>query len=538
MKIYTIIIFSFLSLFPQILRAEDAINEHISRMSLKEQIGQLIIVGFKGKDISPEDIKHIKKINPGGFAFYRRNFKDANDIATLISKIQSIFKNERLPHFFVIDQEGGIVHRVESELYKPPSEPSIGAADSEKLARKVGFSIGNALRYLGININLAPVLDMPADIISSPITMRSFGNNVGRVEQLGVSYIQGIKEAGLLATAKHFPGIGRAHEDSHLMLPHVFWKSQAEREKDLRPFKSAIKAAVDVIMMGHFIAEPGDSKNPVSLSSYWMSDVLRKEMGFNGLILIDNIEMKAIEDVMPIPKAAVQSFKAGADLIMVNHERKNQEEVFNALIDAVEKGEITTKRIGESLRRIIEAKIKIMSYNIDKKSDTVNLRDVSRITAEKSIVVLQQKDYPFHPVRRESDVLYAGYNFTFYANIKSSFLHTEILNMPPPASTNIGSETSTRQFLKRFDAVIIDADYHEAQAIISLCNDLNIKYILVLCHPRNIQETLEKLSPQQIAVPFENSEIYFQAIVDIIRGIKQPRGRLPYEVKLPADYVY
>ena len=210
-----------------------------------------------------------------------------------------------------IDQEGGLVHRLRGDYYRPPSAPAIGAAHSEELARNVGLATGSALRELGININLTPVLDMPANILTSPMTMRSFGDHPQTVEKLGTAYIRGIQDAGLLAAAKHFPGIGRGLGDSHFKVPHLFWETNGERENDLLPFRGAVQQGVDLVMVGHVIAEPGDARLPVSLSSFWMEEVLRQEMGFKGLVIVDNIEMKAIQDLMSIPEAAVQSFKAG-----------------------------------------------------------------------------------------------------------------------------------------------------------------------------------------------------------------------------------
>lgn len=260
--------------------ADDSVDKYINKMTIGQKIGQLVLMGFQGRSLNKQDIAHIKKIHPGGIVFYARNFNDASDVAPFIEKITSVFKNNEVPMFFAIDQEGGIVHRIEGEYFKPPSAPSIGAAYSEEIAREVGRSIGSTLRNLGININLAPVLDMPSDILSSQMTLRSYSNDSKIVEKLGVAYINGLKEAGLLSTAKHFPGIGRANKDPHHILQHIAWGTQDEKDNDIEPFKGAIKAGVDIIMVGHFIAEPGDAKNPISLSSYWMKDMLKKRYWF------------------------------------------------------------------------------------------------------------------------------------------------------------------------------------------------------------------------------------------------------------------
>ncbi len=516
--------------------ADDMVSEYISKMTLRQKVGQLILLGFKGKDLDSKDIAHIKRINPCGIVFYRRNFKDATDIAPLVSKIKSI-SNNKLPMFFAVDQESWIVHRIEGELYTPPSAPAIGATNSEELARDVGFSVGSALRKLGININLAPVLDIPADILNSPMAIRSFGNSLNTVETLGVSYIYGLKDAGLLATAKHFPGIGRAQEDTHNRLPYIKWRNNAEKESDVMPFASAIEVGVDMIMVGHVIAEPGDAVNPVSLSSHWMRDVLRKGMGFDGLIIVDNIEMKPIEEIIPVPEAAVKAFKAGADIIMVSHERKNQMAVFNALMNAVNRGDISVERLNESLRRIIEAKKKIMSYETGKKP-VDDLRVLSRLVAENSVVALRLRDASSAAISKEGKVLYTGNNLPMFNAIKDIFSHAEILDTPLQQYNKIKFGITTKQFMQRFDGVIIDAGYPDAPKIISICNELHMEYVFVLHNPLYTLKAIEWFQPKRIVVTFENSKAQLHVATEIICGIRRAKGGLPYNIGLPTNYRY
>jgi beta-N-acetylhexosaminidase len=517
--------------------ADDTLETHIQRMTLRQKIGQLMFIGFQGRTLSSKDIAYIKKINPGGIVFFARNFKDASEVAPLISNIQSISKDHGTPMFFAIDQEGGIVHRIGGKFHRPPSEPAIGAANSEELARKVGLSVGSALRSLGININLAPVLDVPSDILSSPMTGRSYSNDFRIVERLGIAYIKGLKDAGLLATAKHFPGIGRAHDDSHLRLPFVTWKTQYEKDNDIMPFKSAIRSGVDIIMVGHFIAEPGDKKNPVSLSPFWMKNTLRKDMGFEGLIVVDNIEMKPIEDIMPISEAAVQSFKAGADMIMVSHEQENQKAVFNALMEAVKKGDISQDRLDESLRRIISAKKRMTSHRINKVS-AGDLNEISRLVAENSVIALKLKDAPSYTLNNTDKVLFTGYNLTLFNVISDGFRHTEIMNTTLVNYKRMNPGTPVAAFIRKFDALIIDAGYTDASGIISICDDLNLKYVMFLTHPWDIQKTIEKFKPKQIIITADGNSPSFKVAFEIIFGQIRAKGRLPYNFTLPVNYTY
>jgi len=515
------------------LLAADQVGEIIDRMTLSQKVGQILFIGFQGRALQPDDISHIQRMNPGGIIFYGRNIKYATDLIPLISKIQGFSEGHRLPMFFAVDQEGGIVHRIAGEFYQPPSFPAIGATDSDPFAREVGASVGQALRQLGINMNLAPVLDMPVSIRSSPLTMRCFGDRPQRVASLGVSYLRGLQEAGPLATAKHFPGIGRAQEDSHSKLPRIIWKSPEEREQDLLPFREAIQKGVDLIMVGHFIAQPGDPANPIPLSSYWMEDVLRKDMGFQGLIVVDNLEMKAIQGLMAIPEAAVGSFKAGADLITVSHRRTNQIAVFEALMGAVETGEISRERLHASLRRIIEAKVKMESQK-PARLPRYNLREISKIVAENSIVLLPWKDAPPHSVKEDA-ILYVGYDSTLSQALKNTFGKVEVVNLPLSMYQSIKPALSFRQLLERYNFVVIDAGYPDAREVISACDGVNRDYAVV-SYLLDLPKTMENIRPRRIVITFENTPAHVQAAVDVIRGTLKAKGRFPFRIPLPKPY--
>ena len=518
------------------LPADNKVNEMIRGMTLEQKVGQLLFLGFQGRQMQLRDTVHFQKIRPGGVVFYGRNFNDAAGIPPLVSKLHSILGGNGLPLFLAIDQEGGLVHRLRGDYYRPPSAPAIGAAHSEELARNVGLATGSALRELGIHINLTPVLDMPADILTSPMTMRSFGDQPQTVEKLGTAYIRGLQDAGLLAAAKHFPGMGRSRDDSHFKTPRVTWKTEEERENDLFPFRAAIRQGVDMVMVGHIIAEPGDARHPVSLSSFWMEELLRKEMGFKGLVVVDNLEMKAIQDLMSIPEAAVQSFKAGADIVMVSHERKNQRAVFEALIQALQRGDISLERLHQSLRRIIEAKMKIRS---NPRTGIVGqqLKEVAELVADNAVAIIQRKDALSFRVGREKAVLYVGYHLTLIQVLKDIFPRVDVLNTPLAMYKKTKPGIPFPQFLKQFYFLLIDADYPDAREIIAAGNDLGKDYV-VFSHPLNTQRTLEKLQPKRVMVLFENSRAHTKAAVQIIRGLKEAKGKFPFRLEMPEPYTY
>jgi len=521
---------------PGSLQASEELSEYAEQMTLRQKIGQLIMLGIQSRDLSADEVKHIRKINPGGIVFYGRNVKEAANIAPLISKIRSISGDSEIPIFLAVDQEGGVVHRIEGELSRPPSEPAIGAANSVELSREAGLSVGKTLKGLGINVNLSPVLDVPTENLSSPMARRSFGGNYLTAARLGTAYILGLREAGVLATAKHFPGLGRANEDSHFGIPRIVWKDREERDRDMLPFESAVSAGVDIIMVGHFIAQPGDSKNPISLSAYWMKDVLRKDMAFEGLILVDDIEMRAIKGMMPVQEAAVQAFQSGADIIMVSHEMKNQEKVFNALLDAVKKGDISRSKLHESLARIMNAKARIKNAAVTTTEN--DLPRIARSVAEASITYLREKNLPPLSIGKESTVLYIGYNSILLSGIKGFFSDTETLNTTLLNYRKINPEIPLDKFLVKFDAVIMDAEYTDAEEIISACKRLNKEYILIFDQTGRFQKIIGALHPTRIVLTFENTSVHLNAALEIISGILQAKGRLPFPLSLPDGYIY
>lgn len=531
--IAVILVFSLLAGNP--LHAAQPADQQIAAMTLNQKIGQLLMIGVSGRDIGEREASHIRNLQPGGIVFFSRNFSDAADLSPLIARIKTLCGNKGLPLFFAIDQEGGIVHRIMGSYHRPPSAPAIGAAGSEDIAREVGLSVGSTLSETGINVNLAPVLDVPADP-ASPMTMRSFDSDAGTVARLGVAYMAGMRDAGLFAAAKHFPGLGRALEDSHLKMPRVVWRSREEKEHDLLPFRAAAAAGADMIMAGHFLATPGDPDNPVSLSSYWLGTVLREEVGFRGLVIVDNLEMKAIEDSIPVAEAAVRSFLAGADIILVSHETRNQQAVFQALADAVRKGVIPEERLNESVRRIIDNKKKMAAKK--PMGTPAGLGDISRSVARRYVTALTRKDAAFTPLRRGHPVLFAGTNMTLFTVLKEALGPAGILNSPLRQFETMNPGVTAAGFIRRFEAVVIDADYRDAASVIKLCEEHSINYFVVQSHLPAIRRTIDTLRPKQILLAHEMNIACYRAGIEIMSGERRATARLPFRIPLPKGYTY
>jgi len=530
--IFTLVL---LMCLPCSLLADDTTAKTTDSFTLEQKVGQLLMIGFHDKSLNKKDIALLRKIKPGGIVCYTRNFGAASDLQPLIKEIKTILKDEDLPVFFAIDQEGGVVHRIEGEQYKPPSAPAIGAANSEDIAREVGLAVGNGLKSLGINVNLAPVLDMPADIRHSTMTLRSFSNKPEVAARLGVAYLKGLKQAGILSAAKHFPGIGRASGDTHENLPRVVWNTEQEKENDMMPFTSAIKAGVDILMAGHVIAEPGDSVRPVSLSSYWLHDVLREETGFRGLVLVDNIEMKPIQQMMDVGTAAVESFKAGADIIMVSHEQKNQAAVFEALLEGFKKGTLSRARLEESILRIVQAKTFIRSARVHEEKSG-DLRSIVKTVTESSVIALRLKDAPLYNFRQLDSILYVGFNTVLFDALKPLFKKAEMMNSSLGKYLAMNPRNPIDQFVKRFDMVVIDSNYTDVSVLVSLCERLDTQYIVFQNRVSSMENTLETIKPKAVIVLLDSAKYSYRIAAEVIRGVRKTSGVLPFQTPSAAFY--
>lgn len=355
---------------------EYLINYKVEQMSLSEKVGQLFQIGFSGFDLDAEIEAMIKDYYIGGVIYFSRNIKNLEQTARLSNQLQSLALNSgsKLPLFISIDQEGGSVSRLKGAT-NFPSNMTLGVVNDKQLTNKIGKTVGSELKNLGININLAPVLDVNNNPNNPVIGVRSFGSDPKLVAELGKAYIEGIQSEGVIATAKHFPGHGDTETDSHLELPTINHDKERLNKIELYPFKKAIKAGVKSIMVAHiyFPAFEKEKGIPATLSKSVLTDLLRKKMNFKGLIITDCMEMKAIADNFGTAEGAVRAIKAGSDIVLVSHTYAEQKKAVKAVIEAIEKGRISENRIDESVKRIIKTKIKNLDPNKFTKASSENI---------------------------------------------------------------------------------------------------------------------------------------------------------------------
>jgi len=354
------------------------IPEVIENMSLDEKLGQMIFAGISGTEPKLEDEHLINKYKVGGVIFNKENLTSPSQTVAFINhlKAENISK---IPLFFGIDQEGGRISKLPGNLMDIPSNLEIGEKSSSNpsFSYEIGSVLGKLVRSYGFNVNFAPVLDINSNPENPVIGDRSFGSQPDLVSKLGIQTMKGMQSENIIPTIKHFPGHGDTSVDSHLELP-VVNKTQAELEKlELIPFKRAIDEGAEMVMIAHILLPKIDPEHPSSMSEVIITKLLRNQLGFEGVVITDDMTMEAITGNYDIGGAAVMSVKAGSDIIMVAHDYEKVIKVISELKTAVERGEISEDRINQSVARILKLKQK---YHLkDSFNDEVNINKLNQL---------------------------------------------------------------------------------------------------------------------------------------------------------------
>ena len=332
------------------------IKEKIASMTLEEKIGQMIIAGFNGNVVNSEVTTLLEDLKVGGVILFGRNIGTSKQLKTLTKDIKNL--NQDIPPFISIDEEGGRVSRVPNDTKEFPKAKIVGDTNDTKYAYKNGKDIGNTLKELGINMDHAPVLDIYSNPKNTVIGDRAFGTNEDIVSKMGVATMKGLEDANVIPTVKHFPGHGDTDVDSHVGLP-VVAKDLSELNKfEFIPFKKAIDKNCDAVMVSHIILEKVDSKNPSTLSKKVVTDILRKDLGFNGVVITDDMNMGAITQNFSIKEASIKSINAGVDILLIGNSIDTTKVVIDEIKLAVENKVIDEDRMDESVYRILKLKEK------------------------------------------------------------------------------------------------------------------------------------------------------------------------------------
>ena len=311
------------------------------RESLRKA-GQRLAVGFEGHAVSSDLRRLLRDYGAGGVVLFARNVDTPEQVADLAREMQAVARDagHELPLVVAVDQEGGRVARLGEPWTVWPPLRALGLAESEDLARGMGEELAKELSACGIRWDFAPVMDVDTNPRNPVIGDRSFGNDPDLVGRLGAAMIRGLQQGGVAASAKHFPGHGDTDVDSHLGLPTIEHSLSRLEDVELRPFRKAVEADVATIMTGHIVVRELDDRLPATLSPKVVQRLLREELKYGGVVVSDDLEMKAVAGSWAPREAAVLAAKAGCDLLLFCRSHDAQVEAIEALVRAVETEEI------------------------------------------------------------------------------------------------------------------------------------------------------------------------------------------------------
>lgn len=524
---------------------------NINDMTLEMKIGQMIMAGFPSKYYDTHLKEIIEEYKIGNIILFASNIGCKDEIAKLTGDIQeSMLKNIGVPAFISIDQEGGMVTRIYDGGTIFPGNMAFAAADIENGTLIQGRIVGEELRAFGINLNLAPVVDVNINPKNPVIGVRSYGDDPKKVGMLGVGLIKGLQESGVVATAKHFPGHGDTELDSHLDLPMVPHNMERLMNVELYPFKRAIENGVDAIMSAHVLFPAIEEKRlPATLSYNVLTKLLREKMIFKGLIITDCMEMNAISSYYGSENAAVMAINAGADIICISHRPELQIKSVNVIKEAVLKGVIKESRIDESVERILSVKAKYglfkNSYpDLERVNNFVGCSEnkaFSKKVSERSITLVKD-EYNLLPV--EGSVVSISTS-TFAINgaddeIKKKGILCEAIKeriggeaFTIPSDPEMGLINGIVEKCRNADRIIIgtyNLEHNYGQVmLINEIKKVNKNIIVVSLRSPYDFSVLSDISTFICA--YEYTQLSICSVVKVLTGEAEPLGRLPIVIK-------
>jgi beta-N-acetylhexosaminidase len=325
----------------------------VEAMSVRSLVGQMFMISMGSTEPDYYVEKMIRERNIGGLLLFGYNMQSEVQTQALTGALQrlSIKTEPSVPLFIAVDQEGGEISSA-PWVSPQPAAARVGVRGDPAKAREIAEQMGNELLRAGVNTDLAPVVDTG---FGAAIGDRSYGEDPRLVAEMGAAAVEGFESAGVVSAAKHFPNHGPATADSHARLPVVDHDRDTLRSYDLPPFEAAVKAGVPMVMVGHLLYPTIDPDRPASLSSEAVK-MLRVELGFDGVVVTDDLAMAGASGGGPPARAAVEAVEAGADLLIISSPPQQQADAYDAVVAAVESGEIPRERVEASVERLLQVK--------------------------------------------------------------------------------------------------------------------------------------------------------------------------------------
>ncbi|MDR0269692.1 beta-N-acetylhexosaminidase [Paenibacillus sp.] len=526
---------------------------NISKLTLDQKIGQMFICGFHSLGLDDQIRKLIQDYHLGGVIYFRRNIDEPEQVASLSASLQKLAAdNGDLPLWIAIDQEGGMVARIDhKKMSRIPGNMSLGATDHPDYSYEVSRVSAEELLQLGINMNFAPCLDVNNNPQNPVIGVRSFGENADKVSEHGAAVIKAFQEKGVSAAAKHFPGHGDTSVDTHMGLATVEHDIERLQQVELKPFIKAIQQEVDVIMTAHVIFPAIEPEPiPATLSRSVLSGLLREELAYNGIIVTDCLEMHAIAKFFGVGEGAVKAIEAGADLVLVSHTLSDQIEAIEAVKNAVQSGRISEKTIDTAVERILKLKQKrVESLKAPETSQVFLERHekpvVDRLLKEislKSITLV--KDQGQLPLNAEESVLVIWPEVRSLTQVDEPW--TEVVTLGDTLSEHlsnveeirISAEPNREEIEKTlsaaasFNQVVLvtytaGSSLPEGQRILAERLMQQNRSKLVAASTRNPYDLNDIPGIPAYLCCYENTPYFMEALASILAGQNRAEGKLP-----------
>lgn len=523
------------------------IDEILAAMSVEEKVGQLFMVYFRGSRLSDELRQMIEDYHIGGIVLFAiaGNIESPRQVAALINDAQSLATTSgaQIPLFISIDQEGGTVVRLTEGFTVFPSQMAVGATGSTDMAARMAEVTAQELKALGINMNLAPVLDVNNNPDNPVIGLRSFGSSPDLVSALGTAMIERYRQMGVIPTAKHFPGHGDTAVDSHYGLPVVPHDRAHLDQIEFPPFRAAIAAGVPAIMTAHvlFPAIDANADSPATLSPPVLQGLLREEMGFDGLIVTDSLSMGALANLVGTTEAAQLAFRAGADVLAygadIGHSPDESLAAHARLLGLVQSGEISGERLDASVRRILSVKMEYglldwQPTNLDAIADQVGSAEHRAVAAEiaRRSITLVRDQGDLLPLRDGEQVLVAWPSEIGDLGERLAFCRKDLILRPiglNPNATEIEQILADAPIAAKIVIGTVNARRFPAQ--VQLIDALADRPLIVAA----LGEPYDLLAFAQVGsylATYGAHPASLDALAQILCGEIEPYGTLPVEV--------
>jgi len=360
----------------------------VKDLSLEEKIGQMFIIGIGNKKHIPEVLNMIKHHHIGGVLLYKNNYDNYEELTKLVNKLYEANKNNKIPLFIAIDQEGGIVNRMPNEFLNFYSAKKLALLNDEKIIKDSAKTTAKMLNEIGFNLNFAPVVDLQ-NKDNNWLSKRCFSTNPKTVKKYATKYMEELNKQNIISVIKHFPGHGATKIDSHALIPVI--KKYKNLSKDLQPFKQIIEKDCDAIMTAHILIKDIDKFNPCTLSKKFVEEKIRKELKYDGIIITDEIRMKGIRYLYGKNRAVLKAFNAGNDIILTKY-RKNDIKLLNIIKKSIK----DEKELDKHVERILNLKNK---YKLSSKNKTKKC-NINQINEEiKRINKLVEEKIKMHEIK-------------------------------------------------------------------------------------------------------------------------------------------